>query len=163
MREMKDATNKQSNKDHTDYTGGTLLFLNSQHPDPDDGPSRLEKRHFNHALCLIPDEEIKFGLQLIAKFHLTGSEVANIEAQDCLFDQKVLRIKFHGGEIMVDMGEHADWLQAEIKKGAYKPSDKLIQVSTRLLATALKMALEEAGYKQYQNPYSTIRLLRNMK
>ena len=104
MREMKDITNKQSNKDHTDYTGGALLFLNSHHPDPDDGPSRLEKRHFNHALCLIPDEEIKFGLQLIAKFHLTGSEVANIESQDCLFDQKSLRIKVHGGDLLLDLG-----------------------------------------------------------
>lgn len=160
MREMNDITTKQSNKD---YTGSTLLFLNSHRPDPDDGPSRLEKRHFNHALCLIPDEEIKFGLQLIAKFHLTGSEAVSIEAQDCLFDQKALRIKFHGGELLLDLGAHEEWLRSEIKKGAYKPADRLVQVSTRLLATALKTALQEAGYPQYQNPYTTLRLLRNMK
>lgn len=126
-------------------------------------PLALERKHFDEALCMIEDDTIKFGLQLIEKFCLTGSEVTALEARDCLFKERAIRLKIQNGELKIDMGEHETWLRDEIGKRGLSGSDKLVPASPRLLATALRVALWEAGYKQYVNPYHTLQLLRNLK
>ena len=119
--------------------------------------------NFDEAIKAIPERQIALGLQLMARLNLSAAEVTSLSVEDLIFSSGQIRIMLHGLPFFVTMGTHAEWLQREVTDMDLQPEELLVPVSPRVMATALKLALQDIGETPPPSPYDLLIHLRTAK